>query len=275
MLWVMLRACYVKHPASGGPPSFPGTKPKQPMLRPMLWPVLCATSNIRIPPPLLFLDTKPNITCLQHRNSTSATLKFNVCNIQHQGPSFFLALDTTPNITCLQHRKLNIRSIKNWYLQHWKYLDLIFKHAHGTLTTCQEQWCKMCTTIATWMTNDCIMKANDCNMPRTLLWHRYTIIATSKRKKIQNRMRRELPTAHAPATAAGALPRPWRQQTAELGLARSRGRRSGSTSPAAATVASICTCPHTRRPGVGVGVLDRQPTKGSTRSRWMWPRRDR
>jgi hypothetical protein len=24
-----------------------------------------------------------------------------------------------------------------------------------------------------------------------------------------------------------------------------------------------------------VGVLDRQPTKGSTRSRWMWPRRDR
>jgi hypothetical protein len=25
----------------------------------------------------------------------------------------------------------------------------------------------------------------------------------------------------------------------------------------------------------GVGVLDRQPTKGSTRSRWMWPRRDR
>jgi hypothetical protein len=26
---------------------------------------------------------------------------------------------------------------------------------------------------------------------------------------------------------------------------------------------------------VPVGVLDRQPTKGSTRSRWMWPRRDR
>jgi hypothetical protein len=26
---------------------------------------------------------------------------------------------------------------------------------------------------------------------------------------------------------------------------------------------------------VYVGVLDRQPTKGSTRSRWMWPRRDR
>jgi hypothetical protein len=24
-----------------------------------------------------------------------------------------------------------------------------------------------------------------------------------------------------------------------------------------------------------VSVLDRQPTKGSTRSRWMWPRRDR
>jgi hypothetical protein len=29
-------------------------------------------------------------------------------------------------------------------------------------------------------------------------------------------------------------------------------------------------------PGVpAVGVLDRQPTKGSTRSRWMWPRRAR
>jgi hypothetical protein len=24
-----------------------------------------------------------------------------------------------------------------------------------------------------------------------------------------------------------------------------------------------------------VGVLDRQPIKGSTRSKWMWPRRDR
>jgi hypothetical protein len=29
------------------------------------------------------------------------------------------------------------------------------------------------------------------------------------------------------------------------------------------------------RGGSTVGVLNRQPTKGSTRSRWMWPRRDR
>jgi hypothetical protein len=27
--------------------------------------------------------------------------------------------------------------------------------------------------------------------------------------------------------------------------------------------------------GISVGVLDRQPTKGSTRGRRMWPRRDR
>jgi hypothetical protein len=46
----------------------------------MLRPVLRATSNIRspLPPP----RHKPNIACLQHRNSTSATLKFNVYNTQ-------------------------------------------------------------------------------------------------------------------------------------------------------------------------------------------------
>jgi hypothetical protein len=66
---------------------------------------------------------KSNITCLQHQNSTSATLKLNICNIQHQVRSS--PLDTTPNITYLQHRSLmlginmrfrniqnNIRNIK-------------------------------------------------------------------------------------------------------------------------------------------------------------------
>jgi hypothetical protein len=43
--------------------------------------VLRATSTIRSPPPIL-LDTKLNIICLQHQNSTLATLKFNVCNTQ-------------------------------------------------------------------------------------------------------------------------------------------------------------------------------------------------
>jgi hypothetical protein len=56
--------------------------------------VLHATSNIRSSPPRPPQhNTKPNITCLQHRNSTSATLKFNVCNIQqhvseHQDSTF-------------------------------------------------------------------------------------------------------------------------------------------------------------------------------------------
>jgi hypothetical protein len=54
----------------------PDTTPKRPMLRP----VLRATSNIMSPPPSSF-------TCLQHRNSSSARLKINICNIQHQGPS--------------------------------------------------------------------------------------------------------------------------------------------------------------------------------------------
>jgi hypothetical protein len=49
----------------------------------MLRPVLRVTSNISSSPrpPL----PKPNITCLQHRDSTSAILKIHVCNIKHQG----------------------------------------------------------------------------------------------------------------------------------------------------------------------------------------------
>jgi hypothetical protein len=77
-------------------------------------------------PPILLLDTIPNITCLQRRNSTSTTMKFNVCNVQHQRPSSLL-LDTTPNIACLRHRKL--------CLQHQKYLYIILKHSYGTLAT--------------------------------------------------------------------------------------------------------------------------------------------
>jgi hypothetical protein len=47
----------------------------------MLRPVLRATSKHQKPSPLPPRH-KPNITCLQHRNSTSATLKINICNTQ-------------------------------------------------------------------------------------------------------------------------------------------------------------------------------------------------
>jgi hypothetical protein len=39
-------------------------------------------TNIKSPPSLI-LDTTLNITCLQYRNTTSATLKINICNIKY------------------------------------------------------------------------------------------------------------------------------------------------------------------------------------------------
>jgi hypothetical protein len=77
-----LRACCMQHSnISGPPPSPPCYNHDATILRPCC--DMCC--NIRSFP--LLLDTNPNITCLQHRNSIYATLKFNICNIQHQGPS--------------------------------------------------------------------------------------------------------------------------------------------------------------------------------------------
>jgi hypothetical protein len=113
----------------------------------MLQPVLRATSNIRSPlPPAQY---KPNITSLQHQNSTSATLKFSVCNTQ-QHCTFF---ETFAWDTC----KLMFATSKKLYL--------ILKHSHGTLATSQEHRYNMCTTICKHK-NDYIMKTNDCNMSR-------------------------------------------------------------------------------------------------------------
>jgi hypothetical protein len=59
--------------------------------------VLRATSTIRSPPPIL-LDTKLNIICLQHQNSTLATLKFNVCNTrQHMSATSRLSICNIKN----------------------------------------------------------------------------------------------------------------------------------------------------------------------------------
>jgi hypothetical protein len=89
--------------------------------------------NIQHQEPLL-LNTTPNTTCPQHRNATSTTLKFNVCNTQQH-------VSATS--------RLDVRNIENRCLQHQKYLDLILKHSHGTLATCQGCGCNMFTTIAT------------------------------------------------------------------------------------------------------------------------------
>jgi hypothetical protein len=65
--------CNIQHHESFFPPP-----PCCDYIATMLRPVMRATSNIMSST----LDTNSNITCLQHQNSTSATLKFNVCNTQ-------------------------------------------------------------------------------------------------------------------------------------------------------------------------------------------------
>jgi hypothetical protein len=112
----MLRACCVQHPnISGPPPCSPWHNTQAAHVATMLR--TCCMQHTTSGALLPLLDTKPNTTCLQHQNSTSATLQFNVYNIQHQVSS--LPLDTTPNITCLQHRnstfatsKINVCNIK-------------------------------------------------------------------------------------------------------------------------------------------------------------------
>jgi hypothetical protein len=101
--------------------------------------------NFQHQEPLLpYLDTTPNIKCLQHRNATSATLKINGYNIQHHGPS------------STQHPTSHICNIKTQHPQHRKlmfatskYLDLILKHSQRTPATCRERECNMFTTIKT------------------------------------------------------------------------------------------------------------------------------
>jgi hypothetical protein len=52
------------------------------ILRVMLRPMWRVTSKHQGPPPSP-LDTTLNITCLQHRRSTSTTSKINVCDIKN------------------------------------------------------------------------------------------------------------------------------------------------------------------------------------------------
>jgi hypothetical protein len=81
-------------------------------------------------PPLL-LDTKANITCLQHRNSTSATLNINVCNTQqHVSATSWLNICNT---------KINVCNI-----------EIGSNFETFALDTCNmsERGCNMCTTIS-------------------------------------------------------------------------------------------------------------------------------
>jgi hypothetical protein len=191
MLRAMLRVCCVQHPIISGPP------PSSPMLRPscdyiaaMLWPVLRATSNIRSSPPLL-LNTNPNIACLQHRNSTYATLRFNVYNIQHMGPSSSTQHPTSHicNIETQhpQHRKLMFATLKlfrsNFETFTWTTRN-IYEHRcnmfrpiatwrqtitpwRRPITTCQEHWCNI-----TWNTTKHV---------KTHVQHQLAVIAAEEK----------------------------------------------------------------------------------------------
>jgi hypothetical protein len=82
---------------SGPPPSFSHVAIMLRLYCDHVATVLRATSTIRSPPPIL-LDTKLNIICLQHQNSTLATLKFNVCNTeQHMSATLRLSICNIKN----------------------------------------------------------------------------------------------------------------------------------------------------------------------------------
>jgi hypothetical protein len=164
----------VQHPTSGV--FLPSSPPCCDYIATMLRPIFACNIQHQEPSPPPPPRHKPNIKCLQHRNSTFATLKFNVYNIQHQGV-ILLPLDTTPNITCLRHRNSTSATLKK-YLQHQKSLDRILK----TFT-----W-NTRNTARTWMQHIC----NDCNMnvkrlhhecdqlqhAKTSLQHQYTMVTT-------------------------------------------------------------------------------------------------
>jgi hypothetical protein len=95
------RACNVQHRESFSPPSMLRLYCDHVATR-----IACNIQHQELSSPSP-IDTNPNITCLQHRNSTSATLKFNVCNTQHQGPSS----STQHHISAIS--KLNVCNIQN------------------------------------------------------------------------------------------------------------------------------------------------------------------
>jgi hypothetical protein len=174
----------------------------------------------------LLLDMNPNITCLQHRNSTSATLKYNVYNTQHRGASSSTQHPTSHttsatskiNVCSIQHHLSG--NIETQHLQHLKCsqhkkLDLILKHLHGIVATCKER--------AQHIHNDCNMNDKRLRHEGDRLQHAKNIIATP----ICNNCNKK-PTgvgtsspypAHAPAAAAGAPPAP----TAVIELCHARG----------------------------------------------------
>jgi hypothetical protein len=141
--------------------------------------VLRATSNIRSPPFVLF-DTKLNITSLQHRNSTSAALKFKFA---------------TPNNTCLpietqhsQHRKSMFPTLKifrsNFETFTWNTRNMPrtrMQHIHNDCMN-NKSWpleiyfCNITTLGSTFTT----LTWNTCSIFSKPLKHLYDQLATCK-----------------------------------------------------------------------------------------------
>jgi hypothetical protein len=93
----------------------------------MLRPVLRATSNMRSFFSLL-LDTTPNIKCLQHRNTTSATLKNNV------------ATSATSKHKHLQHLQTTSTTLR-YTIATLKHPDQLLQHPRETITTPAQTIC--------------------------------------------------------------------------------------------------------------------------------------
>jgi hypothetical protein len=135
----------------------------------------------------------PNNTCLQHRDSASATSKINDCNIEKFRPNFETFV-------------WNARNMSRTQMQH------------------------VCNDLQTKTRNDYILKTNDCNTSRTLLQHYYTTIATLK--KSQN-MRWELSTRAAcpRRQEIPSRPRRWRPRLSSVARARGGGRSVPAPAP--------------------------------------------
>jgi hypothetical protein len=185
MLWACCErvanavTCNIQHHESFFPPS-----PCCDHVATILWPC-CDPWCLQHPTwgallPLL-LDTKPNITCLQHWNWTSATLIITICN-------------------SLQHQDSTSTTSKN--------LDLILKHLHGTLAACQDHRCNMCTT-------SCNINEKRLHHKDDRLQHVKNIITTSiyNNYNIKNPKKEEAHVRLAVAGRRARMPhtglRPW------------------------------------------------------------------
>jgi hypothetical protein len=143
---------------------------------------------------------------LQHRNSTSAISKINVCNIEKFISNFETFI-------------WNARNMSRKQMKH------------------------VCNDLQTKTRHDYNLKMNHCNMSRTLLQHHYTAIATLK--KSQNRRRELSPRAACPRRQE-LPSRPRRRRPGLSSSARARGGEGAPLRPCTPAAAAKVDLPRAR-----------------------------